>query len=553
MFSNFKVGSRLFFLTAFATTVTVIVAVCGMFGMEKMSGSLKVMYNERAVALAQLGRADTALNALVGEVFRSFQHDPTTEAYKIHTDHRVEEHLGKAEDRLKEIEESWALYMVTPMVEEERLLASKFADNYNQFVKEVVRPTLVSVATGDFSNEVLGRFIKGHRDLGRSLEKIAHDLIDLNDKLARKNFEDATKAHNSSLTLMLVVFATGLLLSIFIAWKIIRSIVGPLSELKAVIGEVERSGDFTRRVGFSSADEVGQTATSFNQMLVSLQKTLGEILGHTTRLDAAASELSTIAQEVAAGSEMTSESSSAMAAAVEEMTVSITHISQNAQETTKITQRTGELSQQGGEVIRQAVSEMHAMADAVRESSRGITELGKQSERISSIVQVIKDVADQTNLLALNAAIEAARAGEQGRGFAVVADEVRKLAERTTNATSEIGAMIAAIQGSSSLAVKAMGHAAERVDSGVTLADQAGEAITDIQEGSKQVRLQVGDTTSVLAEQGVTSQSIAQQVERVAQAAEENSAAARSSSVAAKGIEQLARAVRNAVEKFKVA
>jgi methyl-accepting chemotaxis protein len=249
---------------------------------------------------------------------------------------------------------------------------------------------------------------------------------------------------------------------------------------------------------------------------------------------------------------MASETASAMAAAVEEMTVSVAHISQNAQETSGITQHTGDLSQQGSEVIHRTVKEMHAMAKAVRESSESITELGRQSEQISGIVQVIKDVADQTNLLALNAAIEAARAGEQGRGFAVVADEVRKLAERTTSATGEISTMISAIQGSSVSAVGTMGNAAGRVESGVTLADQAGEAITNIQEGAKQVRTHVDDITSILAEQGTTSQTIAQQVERVAQAAEQNSAAARNSSEAAKNIEHLARIVRDAVEKFKV-
>jgi methyl-accepting chemotaxis protein len=318
------------------------------------------------------------------------------------------------------------------------------------------------------------------------------------------------------------------------------------------MGEIERDGDFTRRVAISSADEVGQTAVSFNHLLATMQKTLSGILAHTARLDSAATELSATAQQVAKSSEITSETSTTMAAAVEEMIVSVNHINQNAQETSGITQHTGELSQQGGEVIRRTVNEMHAMAGAVRKSSESITELSQQSGKISGIVQVIKEVADQTNLLALNAAIEAARAGEQGRGFAVVADEVRKLAERTTSATGEIGTMITAIQDSSDSAVNTMGNAAERVESGVTLADQAGEAITNIQEGSKQVQVHVDDITSVLAEQGITSQTIAQQVERVAQAAEQNSAAARNSSEAAKNIEQLVRTVRDAAEKFKV-
>jgi methyl-accepting chemotaxis protein len=552
MFNNLRVGSRLFLLTALSSVITVIVVLFGIFGMKKITGNVEVMYNERAAALTQLGKVNSNISMIGIDIFRALQHDPASDMSKIHIDHAIALHLDAAEKLLKEIDEAWAIYTSTPLSDEEKKLVLQFNESYARFIGEVIRPAITSLHAHDFAHTTHTRFVFGFRDLGLPVNHTARSLIELNGRLAKENLEQSTEVYESSRMNMLTAFAVGLLLSTFIAWKIIRSVVAPLTDLQVAMSEIERNGDFTRRVKVSGSDEVGQTAASFNQLLITLQKALGEILNGTARLDMAATELSTTAQQAAKSSEMTSESSSAMAAAVEEMTVSVANINQNARETSDLTQHSRELSQQGSEVIGRTVAEMHAVAKAVSKSSEIITELGQQSEKISGIVQVIKDVADQTNLLALNAAIEAARAGEQGRGFAVVADEVRKLAERTTSATGEIGAMITSIQNSSQLAVGAMSNAAGRVESGVTLADEAGEAITNIQQGSEQVEAHVGDITLILAEQDNASQSIAQQVERVAQAAEENSAAARNSSVAAKNIEQLAQAMRTTVERFKV-
>ncbi|MCL2524015.1 MAG: methyl-accepting chemotaxis protein [Betaproteobacteria bacterium] len=551
MFSNLKVGSRLYILTTFASVITVVVMLFGIFSMKHIAAGTEVMYKERAVALVQLGIVDASLIALGGDFFRAFQHNPQFEVNQVHSDHALEVHLTQAEGRMKAIEAAWALYMATPLSDEEKTLAAQFTKEYAQYVNETIRPALASLRANDFSNEVIAKFIRGSRGLGAALEKTSLDLISVNDKLSELNFEDATQTYHSSLTYMLMIFAIGLLLSIFIAWNIIHSIVAPLTGLQERIGEVEQSGDFTQRVPVSGANEIGQTATSFNQLLGSMQKALKGIFQDTDLLDKAAVELTATAEQAAQSSQMTSETSAAMAASVEEMTVSINHVAQSSQETFQITQRTSKLSEQGGDVIRQTIGKMHVMAEAVRKSAENIDELSQQSESISGIVQVIKDVADQTNLLALNAAIEAARAGEQGRGFAVVADEVRKLAERTSKATGEISTMISAIQESSQLAVSVMAGAAEQVESGVALADQAGTAITDIQEGSAEVQTCVNDATSALSEQSIASQSIAQQVERVAQASEQNSTAAKDVSEAAANIEHLARSMRDTVSKFK--
>ena len=250
--------------------------------------------------------------------------------------------------------------------------------------------------------------------------------------------------------------------------------------------------------------------------------------------------------------ESQSEAASSMAAAVE-MTVGVDHISKNAADANAISNQAGELSSEGGRIVNTVVKEIRIIADAVNESANIIDELGRQSDQISAIVNVIKEIADQTNLLALNAAIEAARAGESGRGFAVVADEVRKLAERTTKSTQEISSMIGAIQGGTQNAVASMRDGVSRVNEGVTLATQAGEAMVQIQSNAGQVVDTVSDITSALREQAAASTEIAKNVEHIAQMAEENTSAVAENASTAHELERLAEGLQAEIRRFRVA
>jgi methyl-accepting chemotaxis protein len=352
--------------------------------------------------------------------------------------------------------------------------------------------------------------------------------------------------------ILMIAFVIAVVVALFLAFYISNVITRPLTNVQETMSVIEKTGDFRKRIDVNSTDEVGKTAKTINHLLGSLQDTFKDVLHAAAQLDAASVQLTKISQKVAKGSENTSDSSSNMAASIEKMSASINQVSENAKETSNNAETMMELSKSGVDIVHRTVSEMQVMAEAVRNSSGTIAELGKQSEQISGIVQTIKDVADQTNLLALNAAIEAARAGEQGRGFAIVADEVRKLAERTASATTEIAAMISAIQESSHTAVESMARAADRVSSGVKLADQAGSAINNIKEGASAVQTHVTDIASALNEQSSASHQIAAQVEKVAQATDENAEAAKNSSQAANNIANLAKSMRDSVSKFVV-
>ncbi len=209
------------------------------------------------------------------------------------------------------------------------------------------------------------------------------------------------------------------------------------------------------------------------------------------------------------------------------------------------------ISEEGAIVIHNAASEMRKISDAVQSSSQIVEDLGRQSDHITSIVNTIKEIADQTNLLALNAAIEAARAGEQGRGFAVVADEVRKLAERTSLSTKEISEMVAKIQNGTRSAVSSMQAGVHQVSSGVELANQAGNSINQIRDGSLRVSAVVNGISDSISEQSVASTDIAQQLEAIAQMSEESAIAVRQTAESARHLQTLSTDLRQMVAQFK--
>ena len=355
--------------------------------------------------------------------------------------------------------------------------------------------------------------------------------------------------------LLIIISASALVIAVAIAgFLIIRSLTRDLGGEPAYAAEIARSiaaGDLAMTV-VTKPNDSGSMLAAMKQMQTKLKEMIAGILADADQVSSTATELAAASSQVAESSRQQSEAASSMAAAVEEMTVSIDQVSENAHEARTLSKRSGELSEQGAGVIQNAATEMSQISDSVKESSQIIAVLEQQSGEISAIVNVIKEIADQTNLLALNAAIEAARAGEQGRGFAVVADEVRKLAERTSKSTQEIAVMIQKIQGGTHGAFASMESGVTRVSNGVALANQAGDSITQIKTEAARVVQVVSDISDSLKEQSVASSDIAKNVEKIAQMSEENSAAVQQTASAAQHLEQLASSLQSTIGRFKV-
>jgi len=343
-----------------------------------------------------------------------------------------------------------------------------------------------------------------------------------------------------------VVFA--LLLSVVVQ----RGLVRRLNELRGAITSMYLDGDLTRRAPVEGRDEIATTAAEFNKLIESFQTIIGKVFFNSIEVGRASQQLIGEANRVASGSSQQRDAALSTAMAMTELTENMNLVSFNSSETAGLSATSHTLSAEGVEIARNASSEMERIAGSVAQSALVVRALGERSKAISGIVQTIREIADQTNLLALNAAIEAARAGEQGRGFAVVADEVRKLAERTSQATGEISQMIGAIQGETQSAITSIEAGTGQARTGANLAQQAAASLERINSGARDTMEKIDAIASAVAQQSRTGNDIAAHVCHIMDMAETNSASAEKALEEAKQLEYLANNLKEIGNVFKL-
>ncbi|MFA6180487.1 MAG: PAS domain-containing methyl-accepting chemotaxis protein [Candidatus Methylopumilus sp.] len=359
------------------------------------------------------------------------------------------------------------------------------------------------------------------------------------------------KLHKVIIEQVIIQIVFQLVLFFFIRLIVRRFVVKPVDEIKKHLSEVI-NGHMSSQVDISGRDEMGEVLCSVQSTKVLLGSIIDQIASVSGHIDVRAKHLTEAMTKVAEGSQSQSEAANTMSSAVEKMTASIDLIAENAGEVRRVSDNSTSLAGEGGKIVRQVVEDMSRTNQSVMNTAQTMQQLGEQSDRIQNVVKVIKEIADQTNLLALNAAIEAARAGEQGRGFAVVADEVRKLAEKTGNSTQEIAGMVEEIRGSTSHAIAEMVATVEMVKAGTVMAEKAGSAIVEINDGVSRVLSGVEDISSSIQQQSLASREIAVNVEKVAQMSGENSDAVREVFGTVENLETLSSALEQSVKHFQV-
>jgi methyl-accepting chemotaxis protein len=359
----------------------------------------------------------------------------------------------------------------------------------------------------------------------------------------------AAAARAWEIGMLLVVIATGVPLAFWMS----RLISNPLRRAADRIMDAAENRDLTVRLTADTRDEVGQIANAFNSFIQELHNVVTKVAYSVEQVATASEEISSAATQASEGTRTQSEQTTQVATAMQEISSTVVQVSDNSRQASNSAQRAAEVARQGGVIVGDALDAMRGIAESVRATGAKIEGLGSNSDKIGKIIGVIDDIADQTNLLALNAAIEAARAGEQGRGFAVVADEVRKLAERTTKATKEIAQMIETVQSDTRTAVEDMKGGTRQVEVGVQTTSKAGDSLQEIITAAQKVDDMVAQIATASIQQSTATEQINSNIEQIAKISQESAAGAQQSARACQDLSNLALDMQQVVAQFRLA
>jgi methyl-accepting chemotaxis protein len=538
MFKNLKIGMRLGLGFGVVLFLTVIILILGVYKMGQIDDKLNRIVNVNNI---KMENANTAAKAILNISNNLRMTD--NEAVKIAQKNKIEAEKKVYEDSiatLKEMENTQEGIQEIKNIEDANVPAmaanKKFVELYIADKRAEAGMVLMNESL-PLTQKVLDEFDK---------------LMKYEQQRNQTRYEEAKQAYDNAKLLMIIFGVAALAIGILISIVTSRQIIVPLARSVDMAGKIA-SGDLScEDLDMHSKDEVGILADSLNKMKKSLGVVIGEISDTAAHAATSSAELSATVTQITKRVDEQAGKANQVATASTELSQAVFDIAKNSSSIASSSKDTLKTAEDGASVVGKTVEEVQEIADTVENLAKMMTSLGDRSKQIGDILSVIKDIADQTNLLALNAAIEAARAGEQGRGFAVVADEVRKLAEKTANSTSEIGDMIKAIQEETEKAVLSMGEGTKKVESGVRLATQAGVALNNIVNSVNGLQSMVQQIASATEEMSTASEQISSDIEEIATVSRETSAASTQIAQEAANLSRMSEDLKNDVSQFKI-
>ncbi len=503
--NRLSIRTRLIILVGFATVGMLTVGLMGLYAMHSGETSLKAVYEERLIPTGQISRIIELMRENRSQLLFALQHEPGSETAPYHK-HPVDMHLSQVEKNIETITGIWKEYQSNAHSSDEEALAKDFTEKRGVYVNQGLRPVMDYLKQQNYLEAAL-HLVKTTNPSFNDAHKVAESIWELELNEARLSYDHAVERNALISKTAIVLILLGIALLVLLAFVTISGIGRLVDKLNVAANQMV-AGDLTVRCTQDSQDELGNIIQTFNKLGSTFQSVIAELTASTKQLASASEETSVITEQTSERIRRQLAETEQVATAINEMTSTIREVAKNAGAADQAANEADRKANEGITTAAKALKATQDMAQEMVQASEVIRELETESINIGSVLDVIRGIAEQTNLLALNAAIEAARAGEQGRGFAVVADEVRTLAGRTQQSTQEIQLMIERLQHGTKAASQAISQGQTQSRNSLEQVERVDRSLVDINESVMQIKEMNSQIATATEEQGVVVEEI---------------------------------------------